>query len=103
LLCVFISAARSEAGCVLPISGAEEPLVDTANIWRRSSARRRTSFNADEFYRVFEEAPGARSQPRSKNAEGQRRSERHRNANGIVLFDSDSRETIGQDFRVARR
>src|SRR5262249_18970504 len=84
------------------LESAEEPLVDIANILAAfvGQATERGNFSSDEFYRVFEEARGrevaARIYEMRKNTVDL--SVYITDANGIVLFDSDGRETIGQDF-----
>ena len=84
------------------LQSAEEPLVDTANILAAIVGRdaERENFSADEFYRVFDEA-------RDRNVAAQIYEMRKdkvdlsvyiTDAKGIVLFDSDNRERIGQDY-----
>lgn len=84
------------------LESAEEPLVDTANILASmvGTAAEREDFNAGELYRVFD-------QVRERNVEA-RIYEMRKNkvdlsvyitdAKGIVVFDSEGRDTIGQDY-----
>lgn len=84
------------------LESAEEPLVDTANIMAAmvGQATEQGNFSADEFYRVFEDARGRRvaAQIYEMRKDTVDLSVYITDARGIVLFDSDSRETIGQDF-----
>jgi two-component system, OmpR family, sensor histidine kinase CreC len=84
------------------LESAEEPLVDTANILASFVGRtvEQRDFSADEFYRVFEEALGRKvaAQIYQMRKDSVDLSVYITDAKGIVLFDSDSRETIGQDF-----
>jgi len=84
------------------LQSAEEPLVDTANILAAlvGQAAERQRFSADEFYRVFEEA---RNREVAAQIYQMRKDKVDLNvyitdARGTVLFDSESRETIGQDY-----
>jgi two-component system sensor histidine kinase CreC len=84
------------------LKSAEEPLVDMANILAAmvGHAAERDSFNSDELYRVFEDARGrsVAAQIYEMRKDKVDVSVYITDARGIVLFDSDSRETIGQDF-----
>src|SRR5262245_27988005 len=88
------------------LESAEEPLVDTANILAASvgQALERGNFSVDDIYRVFEDARGrnvaAQIYQMRKNTVDL--SVYITDAKGIVLFDSDNRETIGQDFSMWR-
>lgn len=102
-VCLFYPL--QEAGNRLRIAyleSAEEPLVDAANILAAivGQAAEQGNFKADEFYRVFDEARGrnvaAQIYEMRKNSVDL--SVYITDAKGIVLFDSDNRETIGQDF-----
>jgi two-component system sensor histidine kinase CreC len=88
------------------LESAEEPLVDTANILAAfvGQAAERGNFNADEFYRVFEDARGRKvaAQIYDMRKDTVDLSVYITDAKGIVLFDSDSRSTIGQDFSLWR-
>src|SRR5215831_4393847 len=84
------------------LESAEEPLVDTANILAAfvGQATEQGNFSAGEFYRVFEEARGRKVAARiyEMHKDSVDLSVYITDAKGIVLFDSDGRETIGQDF-----
>jgi two-component system sensor histidine kinase CreC len=84
------------------LESAEEPLVDTANILAAivGRATEQENFSADEFYRVFEEARGRKvaAQIYEMRKDSVDLSVYITDAKGIVLFDSDSRGTIGDDF-----
>jgi two-component system sensor histidine kinase CreC len=88
------------------LESAEEPLVDTANILAAfvGHATERGNFSADEFYRVFEEARGRNvaAQIYEMRKDSIDLSVYVTDAKGVVLFDSDNRETIGQDFSMWR-
>lgn len=88
------------------LESAEEPLVDTANILAAFVGQQaeQGDFNAEEFYRVFEEARGRQvgAQIYQMRKDTVDLSVYITDAKGIVLFDSDSRETIGQDFSLWR-
>jgi two-component system, OmpR family, sensor histidine kinase CreC len=88
------------------LESAEEPLVDTANILAAfvGQATERGDFSADEFYRVFEDARGRKvaAQIYQMRKDAVDLSVYITDAKGIVLFDSDNRETIGQDFSLWR-
>jgi two-component system sensor histidine kinase CreC len=88
------------------LESAEEPLVDTANILAAivGHAAERGNFSADELYRVFEEARGrdVAAQIYEMRKDTVDLSVYITDEKGIVLFDSDSRETIGQDFSLWR-
>jgi two-component system sensor histidine kinase CreC len=88
------------------LESVEEPLVDMANILAAQvgQAIEQGNFRADELYQVFEEARG-------RNVKAQIYEMRKNtvdlsiyitDAKGIVLFDSESRDTIGQDFSLWR-
>jgi len=84
------------------LESAEEPLVDTANILAAlvGQATERGNFSVDDFYRVFEDARGrevaAEIYEMRKNSVDL--SVYITDSRGIVVFDSDNRETVGQDF-----
>jgi two-component system sensor histidine kinase CreC len=84
------------------LESAEEPLVDTANILAAfvGQSSERGNFSADEFYRVFEEARGrdVAAQIYEMRKDKVDLSVYITDAKGVVLFDSDTRDTIGQDF-----
>jgi two-component system, OmpR family, sensor histidine kinase CreC len=84
------------------LKSAEEPLVDMANILAAmvGHAAERDSFQAEELYRVFEDARGrsVAAQIYEMRKDKVDVSVYITDARGIVLFDSDSRETIGQDY-----
>lgn len=88
------------------LESAEEPLVDTANILAASvgQALERGNFTPDEFYKVFEEARSRQvaAQIYQMRKDSVDLSVYITDAKGIVLFDSDTRETIGQDFSMWR-
>ena len=88
------------------LESAEEPLVDTANILAAyvGQETERGHFSTDEFYRVFEEAYGRKvgAQIYEMRKDTVDLSVYITDAKGIVLFDSASRETIGQDFSTWR-
>ena len=88
------------------MESAEEPLVDTANILAAMVGRatEQENFSADELYRVFEEARGRNvaAQIYEMRKDTVDLSVYITDAKGIVLFDSESRETIGQDFSLWR-
>jgi two-component system, OmpR family, sensor histidine kinase CreC len=88
------------------VESAEEPLVDTANILAAfvGKATEEGNFKADEFYRVFEEVRGRKvaAQIYQTRKDAVDLSVYITDAKGIVLFDSDNRETIGQDFSMWR-
>jgi len=84
------------------LESAEEPLVDTANILAAfvGQAMDRGNFSPSELYRIFEDA-------RARKLEAQIYDMRKdqvdltlyiTDTKGVVLFDSDNRENIGQDF-----
>src|SRR5262245_54722560 len=84
------------------LESAEEPLVDTANILAAfiGQAMERGNFSPSELYRIFEDA-------RARKVEAQIYEMRKdqvdltvyiTDTKGVVLFDSDNRENIGQDF-----
>lgn len=88
------------------LESAEEPLIDTANILAAmvGQATERGNFSAGEFYRVFEDVRGRQIgaqiyEMRKNNVD---LSVYITDAKGTVLFDSDSRDTIGQDFSLWR-
>jgi two-component system, OmpR family, sensor histidine kinase CreC len=84
------------------LESAEEPLVDTANILAAwvGQATEQGNFSADEFYRVFDEARGRKvaAQIYEMRKDTVDLSVYITDVRGIVLFDSGSRETVGQDF-----
>lgn len=84
------------------LESAEEPLVDTANILAAivGRAAERENFSVDEFYRVFEEARGRNvaAQIYEMRKEKVDLSVYITDSRGIVLFDSENRENIGQDY-----
>lgn len=88
------------------LESAEEPLVDTANILAAyvGQETERGHFSIDEFYRVFEEVYGRKvgAQIYEMRKDTVDLSVYITDAKGIVLFDSASRETIGQDFSTWR-
>jgi two-component system sensor histidine kinase CreC len=88
------------------LESAEEPLVDTANILAAfvGQETERGNFSAEEFYRVFEEARGRRVAAKiyEMRKDSVDLSVYITDAKGIVLFDSDSRDTIGEDFSLWR-
>jgi len=88
------------------LESAEEPLVDTANILAAlvGQETERGDFTADQFYRVFEDVRGRKvaAQIYEMRKDTVDLSVYITDARGIVLFDSDSRETIGQDFSMWR-
>jgi two-component system sensor histidine kinase CreC len=88
------------------LESAEEPLVDTANILAAFVGRETEleHFNADEFYRVFEDAYGRRigAQIYEMRKDTVDLGVYITDTNGIVLFDSASRDTIGKDFSMWR-
>src|SRR5262249_54099038 len=88
------------------VESAEEPLVDTANVLAAfvGKATENGNFSADEFYRVFEEVRGRRV---AAQIYQMRKDEVDldvyiTDAKGVVLFDSENRGTIGQDFSLWR-
>src|SRR6266446_562284 len=88
------------------LESAEEPLVDTANVLAAivGQASEQGNFKADEFYRVFEEARGRKvaAQIYEMRKDKVDLSVYITDAKGIVLFDSDNRENIGQNFSLWR-
>ena len=88
------------------LESAEEPLVDTANLMAAFVGQQieEGNFSAEEFYRVFEEARGRKVAARiyEMRKDGVDLSVYITDAKGIVLFDSDNRETIGEDFSLWR-
>ena len=88
------------------LESAEEPLVDTANILAAlvGEETERGAFTADQFYKVFEDVRGRKvaAQIYEMRKDTVDLSIYITDARGIVLFDSDSRETIGQDFSMWR-
>jgi two-component system sensor histidine kinase CreC len=84
------------------LKSAEEPLIDTANILAAMVGREaeRSEFSADEFYKAFEDARGraVAAQIYEMRKDKVDLSVYITDAHGIILFDSDTRETIGQDF-----
>src|SRR6059036_253192 len=92
--------------CTAYLESAEEPLVDTANILAAvvGKATEEGNFSADEFYKVFQEARGRKVAARiyEMRKDSVDISVYITDARGIVLFDSDDRETVGQDFSAWR-
>jgi len=88
------------------LESAEEPLVDTANLMAAFVGQQieEGNFSAEEFYRVFEEARGRTVAARiyEMRKDSVDLSVYITDAKGIVLFDSDNRETIGEDFSLWR-
>jgi len=88
------------------LESAEEPLVDTANLMAAFVGQQieEGNFRAEELYRVFEEARGRKVAARiyEMRKDGVDLSVYITDAKGIVLFDSDNRETIGEDFSLWR-
>ena len=88
------------------LESAEEPLVDTANLMAAFVGQQIEggNFSAEEFYRVFEEARGRKVAARiyEMRKDSVDLSVYITDAKGIVLFDSDNRETIGEDFSLWR-
>jgi len=88
------------------LESAEEPLVDTANLMAAFVGQQieEGNFSAEEFYRVFEEARGRKVAARiyEMRKDSVDLSVYITDAKGIVLFDSDNRETIGEDFSLWR-
>jgi two-component system sensor histidine kinase CreC len=88
------------------MESAEEPLVDTANILAAyiGAETERGQFNADELYRVFDDAYGRKigAQIYDMKKDSVDLGVYITDAKGIVLFDSSGRETIGQDFSMWR-
>ena len=88
------------------LESAEEPLVDTANLMAAFVGQQieEGNFSAEELYRVFEEARGRKVAARiyEMRKDGVDLSVYITDAKGIVLFDSDNRETIGEDFSLWR-
>jgi two-component system sensor histidine kinase CreC len=103
VLCFSYPLAQIGSGLYTAyLESAEEPLVDTANILAAivGHAAERDDFDADEFYRVFEDARGRKvaAQIYAMRKDRVDLSVYITDANGIVLFDSDNRENIGQDY-----
>jgi len=88
------------------LESAEEPLVDTANLMAAFVGQQieEGNFSAEELYRVFEEARGRKVASRiyEMRKDSVDLSVYITDAKGIVLFDSDNRETIGEDFSLWR-
>ena len=88
------------------LESAEEPLVDTANLMAAFVGQQieEGNFSAEEFYRVFEEARGRKVAARiyEMRKDSVDLSVYITDAKGIVLFDADNRETIGEDFSLWR-
>jgi two-component system, OmpR family, sensor histidine kinase CreC len=84
------------------LESVEEPLVDTANMLAAfvGRATEQGNLSADELYRVFEEAKDREvaAQIYQMRKDSVDLSVYITDAKGIVLFDSDNRETIGEDF-----
>lgn len=88
------------------LESAEEPLVDMANILAAYVGREteQKNFNADELYRIFEDAYGRKigAQIYEMRKDTVDLGVYVTDAKGVVLFDSASRETIGKDFSMWR-
>ena len=88
------------------LESAEEPLVDTANLMAAFVGQQieEGNFRAEELYPVFEEARGRKVAARiyEMRKDSVDLSVYITDAKGIVLFDSDNRETIGEDFSLWR-
>jgi len=102
-LCFSYPLARIGSGLLTAyLESVEEPLVDTANILAAivGSAAERDNLDPEEFYRVFSEVRGREVAAQIYEMRKQRvdLSVYITDAQGIVLFDSDSRETIGKDY-----
>jgi two-component system sensor histidine kinase CreC len=102
-LCFSYPLAQIGGGLLTAyLQSAEEPLVDTANILAAivGRAAEHENLNVDELYRVFEEARGrdVAAQIYEMRKDKVDLSVYITDSRGIVLFDSDSRETIGQDY-----
>ncbi len=84
------------------LESAEEPLVDTANILAAivGQTAENGKFSADNLYQVFDEAHGrdVAAQIYEMRKDKVDLSVYITDAKGIVVFDSESRETIGQDY-----
>jgi two-component system sensor histidine kinase CreC len=105
ILAVCFSYPLAQVGGALRtayLKSAEEPLVDMANILAAmiGQAAERGEFDADQLYMVFEEARGRdlAAQIYEMRKDKVDLSVYITDADGVVLFDSDSRETIGQDY-----
>jgi len=102
-LCFSYPLARIGSGLLTAyLESVEEPLVDTANILAAivGRAAERDNLDPEEFYRVFSEVRGREVAAQIYEMRKQRvdLSVYITDAQGIVLFDSDSRETIGKDY-----
>jgi two-component system sensor histidine kinase CreC len=102
-LCFSYPLARIGGGLrTAYLKSAEEPLVDTANILAVivGQAAERENFDAEELYRVFDEARGRNlaAQIYEMRKDTVDLSVYITDAKGTVLFDSDSRDTIGKDY-----
>ena len=88
------------------LESAEEPLVDTANLMAAFVGQQieEGNFRAEELYPVFEEARGRKVAARiyEMRKDSVDLSVYITDAKGIVLFDADNRETIGEDFSLWR-
>jgi two-component system, OmpR family, sensor histidine kinase CreC len=86
------------------LQSAEEPLVDTANILAAlvGQETEHGDFTPDRLYKVFEDVRGRKvaAQIYEMRKDTVDLSIYITDAKGIVLFDSDSRDTIGQDFSM---
>ena len=102
-LCFSYPLARIGSGLLTAyLESVEEPLVDTANILAAivGRAAERDNLDPEEFYRVFSEVRGREVAAQIYEMRKQRvdLSVYITDAQGIVLFDSDNRETIGKDY-----
>jgi len=102
-VCFSYPLARIGGGLLTAyLESVEEPLVDTANILASivGRAAEHESLNPEEFYRVFAEVRGREvaAQIYEMRKDKVDLSVYITDARGIVLFDSDSRETIGKDY-----
>jgi len=84
------------------LESAEEPLVDAANILAAivGQAAGRGNFSPDNFYQVFDETRGREvaAQIYEMRKDKVDLSVYITDAKGIVVFDSEGRGTIGQDY-----
>jgi two-component system sensor histidine kinase CreC len=102
-LCFSYPLARIGSGLLTAyLESAEDPLVDTANILAAIVGRtaEREHLDPEEFYRVFSEVKGREvaAQIYEMRKDKVDLSLYITDARGIVLFDSDNRETIGRDY-----
>jgi two-component system sensor histidine kinase CreC len=102
-LCFSYPLARIGSGLLTAyLESAEEPLVDTANILAAIVGRvaERDNLDPEEFYQVFSEVRGREvaAQIYEMRKDKVDLSVYITDAKGFVLFDSESRETIGKDY-----